>query len=124
MSPACAHSITPVLREARRRRERGCSGGTWRRPNSVGIGLGAEWDSAPDSSRGPRSKILSHATLAEKKVKNYVSHLLAKLGMARRSEAAAYAGSSGGASPGGLRIAFARRTVVGRRSGLWTLLPR
>lgn len=29
--------------------------------------------------------------LAEKTVKNYVSHLLAKLGMARRSEAAAYA---------------------------------
>jgi two-component system, NarL family, response regulator DevR len=29
--------------------------------------------------------------LAEKTVKNYVSHLLAKLGMGRRSEAAAYA---------------------------------
>jgi two-component system, NarL family, response regulator DevR len=29
--------------------------------------------------------------LAEKTVKNYVSNLLAKLGMARRSEAAAYA---------------------------------
>ncbi|MGC8481606.1 MAG: response regulator transcription factor, partial [Acidimicrobiales bacterium] len=29
--------------------------------------------------------------LAEKTVKNYVSHLLAKLGMARRSEAAAFA---------------------------------
>lgn len=29
--------------------------------------------------------------LAEKTVKNYVSHVLAKLGMARRSEAAAYA---------------------------------
>ena len=29
--------------------------------------------------------------LAEKTVKNYVSHLLAKLGMQRRSEAAAYA---------------------------------
>src|SRR5262249_23659693 len=30
--------------------------------------------------------------LAEKTVKNYVSNMLAKLGMARRSEAAAYAG--------------------------------
>jgi two-component system response regulator DevR len=29
--------------------------------------------------------------LAEKTVKNYVSHLLAKLGMERRTEAAAYA---------------------------------
>jgi DNA-binding NarL/FixJ family response regulator len=29
--------------------------------------------------------------LAEKTVKNYVSHLLAKLGMERRAEAAAYA---------------------------------
>ena len=29
--------------------------------------------------------------LAEKTVKNYVSHLLSKLGMERRTEAAAYA---------------------------------
>ena len=29
--------------------------------------------------------------LAEKTVKNYVSHVLAKLGMERRTEAAAYA---------------------------------
>ncbi|MBO0693039.1 MAG: response regulator transcription factor [Acidimicrobiaceae bacterium] len=36
-------------------------------------------------------QIASEMYLAEKTVKNYVSHLLAKLGMARRSEAAAYA---------------------------------
>jgi DNA-binding NarL/FixJ family response regulator len=36
-------------------------------------------------------QIAEQMYLAEKTVKNYVSHLLAKLGMARRSEAAAYA---------------------------------
>ena len=36
-------------------------------------------------------QIADQMYLAEKTVKNYVSHLLAKLGMARRSEAAAYA---------------------------------
>jgi len=36
-------------------------------------------------------QIAAEMYLAEKTVKNYVSHLLAKLGMARRSEAAAYA---------------------------------
>jgi DNA-binding NarL/FixJ family response regulator len=36
-------------------------------------------------------QIAQQMYLAEKTVKNYVSHLLAKLGMARRSEAAAYA---------------------------------
>ena len=36
-------------------------------------------------------QIATEMYLAEKTVKNYVSHLLAKLGMARRSEAAAYA---------------------------------
>src|SRR6202011_940522 len=36
-------------------------------------------------------QIAEEMFLAEKTVKNYVSHLLAKLGMARRSEAAAYA---------------------------------
>lgn len=36
-------------------------------------------------------QIADEMFLAEKTVKNYVSHLLAKLGMARRSEAAAYA---------------------------------
>jgi two-component system response regulator DevR len=41
--------------------------------------------------------------LAEKTVKNYVSHLLAKLGMARRSEAAAYAA----------RLAERRRGTLG-----------
>ena len=37
--------------------------------------------------------------LAEKTVKNYVSHLLAKLGMQRRSEAAAYAARLSRAAP-------------------------
>jgi len=36
-------------------------------------------------------QIAEQMYLAEKTVKNYVSHLLAKLGMSRRSEAAAYA---------------------------------
>ena len=36
-------------------------------------------------------QIAAEMYLAEKTVKNYVSHLLAKLGMERRSEAAAYA---------------------------------
>jgi two-component system response regulator DevR len=36
-------------------------------------------------------QIAAQMYLAEKTVKNYVSHLLAKLGMSRRSEAAAYA---------------------------------
>jgi two-component system response regulator DevR len=36
-------------------------------------------------------QIASDMYLAEKTVKNYVSHLLSKLGMERRSEAAAYA---------------------------------
>ena len=36
-------------------------------------------------------QIAERMYLAEKTVKNYVSHLLAKLGMSRRSEAAAYA---------------------------------
>jgi two-component system response regulator DevR len=36
-------------------------------------------------------QIAGQMYLAEKTVKNYVSHLLAKLGMSRRSEAAAYA---------------------------------
>ncbi|MHB8245539.1 MAG: response regulator [Acidimicrobiales bacterium] len=36
-------------------------------------------------------QIAEHLFLSEKTVKNYVSNLLAKLGMARRSEAAAYA---------------------------------
>jgi DNA-binding NarL/FixJ family response regulator len=43
-------------------------------------------------SQGLTNKqIAEQMYLAEKTVKNYVSHLLAKLGMARRSEAAAYA---------------------------------
>jgi two-component system response regulator DevR len=41
--------------------------------------------------------------LAEKTVKNYVSHVLAKLGMARRSEAAAYAARLSERRGGGLR---------------------
>jgi DNA-binding NarL/FixJ family response regulator len=52
-------------------------------------------------------QIAEQMYLAEKTVKNYVSHLLAKLGMARRSEAAAYAarlaerrrGALGGGAP-------------------------
>jgi two-component system, NarL family, response regulator DevR len=52
-------------------------------------------------------QIAEQMFLAEKTVKNYVSHLLAKLGMARRSEAAAYAarlaerrrGAPGGGKP-------------------------
>jgi DNA-binding NarL/FixJ family response regulator len=52
-------------------------------------------------------QIAQQMYLAEKTVKNYVSHLLAKLGMARRSEAAAYAarlaerqrGALGGETP-------------------------
>lgn len=52
-------------------------------------------------------QIAEQMYLAEKTVKNYVSHLLAKLGMARRSEAAAYAarlaerqrGTPGGGAP-------------------------
>jgi two-component system, NarL family, response regulator DevR len=36
-------------------------------------------------------QIAERMYLAEKTVKNYVSHLLAKLGMERRSEAAAFA---------------------------------
>jgi len=35
-------------------------------------------------------QIAEHMFLAEKTVKNYVSNLLTKLGMSRRSEAAAY----------------------------------
>lgn len=43
-------------------------------------------------SEGRTNRQIAEAMfLAEKTVKNYVSHLLAKLGMARRSEAAAYA---------------------------------
>ena len=39
----------------------------------------------------PNREIAERMFLAEKTVKNYVSNLLAKLGMSRRSEAAAYA---------------------------------
>ena len=45
-------------------------------------------------------QIADRVHLAEKTVKNYVSNMLAKLGMARRSEAAAYAA----------RLAESRRT--------------
>jgi DNA-binding NarL/FixJ family response regulator len=48
-------------------------------------------------------QIAQQMYLAEKTVKNYVSHLLAKLGMARRSEAAAYAA----------RLAERRRGTLG-----------
>jgi DNA-binding NarL/FixJ family response regulator len=40
--------------------------------------------------------------LSEKTVKNYVSNLLAKLGMSRRTEAAVYAVRRGAATPGGV----------------------
>jgi DNA-binding NarL/FixJ family response regulator len=43
-------------------------------------------------------QIATEMFLAEKTVKNYVSRLLSKLGMARRSEAAAYAGRLSGRS--------------------------
>ena len=43
-------------------------------------------------SEGRTNRQIAEAMyLAEKTVKNYVSHLLAKLGMERRAEAAAYA---------------------------------
>ena len=42
-------------------------------------------------THAPNIQIAGEMFLAEKTVKNYVSHLLAKLGMERRSEAAAYA---------------------------------
>jgi two-component system response regulator DevR len=46
-------------------------------------------------------QIAADMFLAEKTVKNYVSRLLAKLGMQRRSEAAAYAGRLGDRPLGG-----------------------
>lgn len=44
-------------------------------------------------------EIAEEMFLAEKTVKNYVSNLLTKLGMSRRSEAAAYAARAGAAKP-------------------------
>ena len=45
-------------------------------------------------------EIAQQMSLAEKTVKNYVSNLLHKLGMRRRTEAAAYAAKMAGRSPG------------------------
>ena len=44
-------------------------------------------------------EIAAQMFLAEKTVKNYVSNLLAKMGMQRRTEAAVYAAPAGGARP-------------------------
>ena len=46
-------------------------------------------------------QIAEEMFLAEKTVKNYVSNLLAKLGMSRRSEAAAYVARMEGAKDAG-----------------------
>jgi DNA-binding NarL/FixJ family response regulator len=45
-------------------------------------------------------EIAQHMSLAEKTVKNYVSNLLHKLGMRRRTEAAVYAATMAGRPPG------------------------
>jgi DNA-binding NarL/FixJ family response regulator len=60
--------------------------------------------------------------LAEKTVKNYVSGLFAKLGMQRRTQAAAYAG--GGVRGPGLRRVRRRHDASRRALELGTLYPR
>ncbi|MEI2699551.1 MAG: LuxR C-terminal-related transcriptional regulator [Microthrixaceae bacterium] len=56
--------------------------------------------SSPSCPRGCTNRqIADEMFLAEKTVKNYVSNLLAKMGMSRRTEAAVYAARLAGAVP-------------------------
>ena len=81
-------------RSSIRRRRAGCwSGcGSHRSPTSLPVSPNQERRILDLIAEGMTNRQIGEQLfLAEKTVKNYVSNLLAKLGMSRRTEAAAYA---------------------------------
>jgi hypothetical protein len=60
-------------------------------PETLGPKVPTHGDLASTSRRPSHRQIGEHLYLAEKTIKNYVSNLLMKLGMHRRTEAAVYA---------------------------------